>query len=1007
MVIGPIQFDTPAWLAFIPVLWIVVVLIGRRSLSGLGGVTRWSALIIRLLVVTTLGAALADPHLRREGEGVSLMLVVDGSASMPREALQSLPDYLGEPLSRAQPGDRLGLVTTAKDAYARVLPRDNVPPAQALRRAAESGDLDPGVRTGTALDEAIQMALTIKPADTAGRILLVSDGNETSGSLLRAAERAQATGIPVDVLAVDRGVGGEVVFDSLVAPATARQGQTVNLVATLRSTRATSGRLSLFVNDRPYDLDPGSDSNAAQIGVRAGVEPVTIPVELTRGGPQRFEAIFEPDEPSADAVAQNNYAQGVTFVESEGMILLVSTDVAASAPLLEALTSAELDVETRSPLRAFDTFQQLQAYDAVILFDIPASDFNGRQMDQLTQYVRDSGGGLVMVGGPDSFGAGGWIGTPVAEVLPVRLDVPERREMPKGALAIVIDASGSMGMRIGGTSLTQLDAAAEGAVAAINALSRLDLATVIRFDSTTRVVVPMIQVSDKQAIARRVRRLGAGGGTIMFPAVRQAIRSLMEADAAVRHIVILSDGQTGDRGEWVSVVQEANERDISISTIAIGDGADTQLLSTLATQTEGTFHPVSANAGGLAQLTQIFIKEAQVIKRSLIWEGEPFTPAATGAPSIPLRGIPTPVPPISGYIVTTDREGLSVVTLRGPQPENDPILAHWQAGLGRVVAFTSDATTRWSSSWVDWSPYDAFWEQHVRWVMRPAGSNSISVVTTNDGPRTRVVVNALDQAGEPLNFANFVSRTVGPDGESGELSLPQTAPGRYEGTFDSSAAGSHTIAIRYEATVDGNPERGTVLAAVTRPFADEFRAIESNPALLRRVADVTGGRYFETGIGATSDLFSREGLTAPVALRPIWLIVTLMAITLFLADVAVRRVRIDIPAMARVVRRAFKREQQKASQIDALRAAREKASSRLERAKPTVETKTTRSIKFEADPASARQPGDVVTAAPPRERPATSNGATSANPAEEEEGMSRLMRAKKRALEQRASDSDH
>ena len=530
-----------------------------------------------------------------------------------------------------------------------------------------------------------------------------------------------------------------------------------------------------------------------------------------------------------------------------------------------------------------------------------------------------------MIGGPDSFGAGGWIGSPLADALPIQLDPPQKREMPMGALAIVLDSSGSMAAGISGTSMTQMEAANEAAVSAVEALSRLDRVSIVAFSGEPRVVLPLTQARDKATIARRIRSISSGGGTNMYPGIREALTQLESSPAGLKHIIVLSDGQTlGDARTGNNLARRIARQGMTISTVAIGDNADHRLLRTIAKSGDGRFYSVT-NAGGLAQLPQIFVKEAQTIRRALIWEGKPFSPATTGIPTETMRGI-NAVPPISGYIVAAEREGLSLVTLRGK--EEDPVAAQWQYGLGKSVAFTSDATSRWASAWTAWDGYDQFWSQHIRWAMRPGGDSTLRVTTRNDGDRTRIIVDAFNPSGERLDFATFRARAATPDDQGVDIDLRQTGPGRYEGSFDTSKPGSYVLNMLYRAPGgDGAALEGSAQAAVVRPFADEYKALRTNHALLRRVASITGGRVLDAD-PARADLWTRTGVEMPVTRTPIWQALAIAAIAIFLLDVAVRRVRIDPAALARLVGRGAAREQARSTgAMSAMQAARQRAGS--------------------------------------------------------------------------------
>jgi uncharacterized membrane protein len=997
VIVGPVQFEAPLLLALGLAMWIVAWLIARRSMSGLGARARAASLIARLLVIGLLCGALAEPQLRRESRDVASVVVYDISRSVPLEQRTAATRYFEEALRGSDGGERLGVVTVGEEALVQALA---TPGLRELPIGHTGGD------DASDLGAGVRLAMAIAPDDAATRLLLVSDGNETTGGLLRAAEGARAAGTPIDVYPVLYEFESEVALEQIVAPSSARIGETVSLRFVLEATRATTGRLSLLVDGQPVDLDGESPLFSRRITLEAGTNVHSERVTIPGLGALRFEAYFEPDDAGEDSIAENNRARAVVFVASQGRALAYVRDPAAAAPLLEALAAAEIRVEVRDPSQGHESIEELAAYDGVALIDVPADRFTQRQQEELRAYVHDLGGGLLVVGGENSYGAGGWIGSPLADALPVKLDPPQRRQLSKGALAIIIDHSGSMGEPVSARA-TKQQVANEAAALAVGALTRLDIVCVIEFDTSHRVLVPPTPKGDGAQIQQIIRGISTGGGTYMYGGMREALEQLRGVDAGVRHVILLTDGQSsGDPSEGLEAAARMAAAGITISTIGVGTNADMRLLQTIAQTGGGRWYAVTQR-DDMLMLPQIFIREAKTIQRSLIWEGDPVEPARQAVGAETLRGFGA-VPAITGYIVTADREGLSQVTLRGP--EEDPILAQWQHGLGRVVAFMSDAATKWSADWVAWPGYDAFWQQHLRWAMRPAGSANVRVTTQDEGDRTRVIVDALDAAGERLNFARFQGRAVLPDLTSVAVDLRQTGPGRYEGSFDSSDPGSYVVNLRYEAPgATGALERGAVQASVVRSEGDERRALETNLPILQQVADLTGGRILSPD-PTQADLFRRDGLTPPVSLRPIWLLVAALATGLFLADVAIRRVRIDIPAMARAVKRALSRRAAASEeQIDALRAARERSrqemAERAERAstEEAAPAKATASVKFEA---GAGSPAATVVDAPAARKPAPATKATPEQPRadDDEEGISRLMRAKRRARQDMGED---
>lgn len=1020
LVVGPVQFDRPWWLVLLPASGLLTWLIGRKSLAGLGGPTRAAALAARLLVIAMIAGAMAEPALRHPVEDVSVTVVLDTSRSVPPAEQAMITDYLERVRDEsAAPGDRLGLVTVAREAYVQSLPS---------RLADTLQQREVGRTDASNLASGLRLAVAVAPEDAAARVLLVSDGNETTGDLLTAAEAARAAGVPVDVLPVEYDYPAEVIVERVVVPANVRAGETFNLSVVATATKRTAGRLLVTENGETIDLDPGSDSAGVTVELDAGKNVLSVPISPSRPGPRTYEAVFEPldvrtsggDRVVGDSIPENNRASAVTFVGSEGWVLVVGDDENETRPLASALRRADLHVDQRTAGLVPDDLTELNAFGCIVLVDQPAYGFSEAQQQALRRYIHDSGGGLVMIGGPDSFGAGGWIGSPLEDALPVQLDPPQKRQMPMGALAIVLDASGSMASGVSGTAMSQQQIANEASVAAVETLSRLDQITVLSFSGSYRVVVPLMPCADQAAISRRIRSIGPGGGTNMFPAIEGAYRELTKSPAGVKHIVVLSDGQTmGADSSGYTLASRIFGSGVTISTVAVGDGANDTLLEGIAQRGGGRFYKVSSQKA-LVQLPQIFMKEAQTVRRSLIWEGDAFSPDVVGVPTETMRGISS-VPPISGYVVTAEREGLSQVTIRAvqqvegsPEPVVDPIAAQWQYGLGRVIAFTSDAAPRWSPDWVSWAGYEQFWEQQIRWALRPAGAANVRVITEQRGDETAVVVEALDDTGERLNFADFEARVASPDGTGETLPMRQAGPGRYEGVLKSELPGAYIITMRYRAPGDPGASgesgaiRGVVQAAVTRPFADEFRSLKTNTALLKQVAALTGGEVLSRD-PATDNPWRRAGLTMPVMTRAVWIAAALVGIGLFVVDVGIRRVRIDPAGLAAVIARAFGRttERKTGEQIETLRAARAKA-----RARMVSQAEQAGDVSNRDGDMTGPSDGDgepVIALSGEAEAPAfegLSKPAPGAVRTDEEEtgGLSRLMKAKRRAMEEFKDD---
>lgn len=1016
----PWDFDKPWWLWLALPLAALLVWVGRKSISGLSGWGRRIALVLRVVAVLLVVAALAEPHWRKRADGVAVVAILDVSRSEPTAAQQGAMRFLSEAARSAEAGSRLGVVTMARRATVQTLPGDP-------KRPVDLKDL--GATDATNIEAGVRMGLALAGPDAATRLVIFSDGNETEGSLASIAQAARAVGVPIDVVPTRYRYDREVVLDRLVAPTNARIGENVTLRPILTSTTRTKGRLTISYNDVPLALDPATGSTSMEVELQPGTNPLSVPLRLSGTGAQRFKATFEPvagpDGQLGDTIVENNQATAVTFVGGQGAVLVLTGPgkPEEAEPFLRALDESRILAEAKEATGSFADLADISTFEAIALVNVSASDLTLRQQEALRNYVHELGGGLVMIGGDRSFGAGGWIGSPLADALPIKLDPPEKRQMPRGALALVMHSCEMPNGNFWGRRVAE---------AAIDALSAQDYVGIIEADwgGPSTWIYRMNPVGDRSAPKRALQNMRFGDTQSFGPMLEQALQGLTEVQAGQRHTIIISDGDPQPPSP--ALVQKFVDAKITISTVLIfpHGGFDVGTMRNVAKATGGNTYEVTKDEQ-LDSLPKIFVKEAQTVKRSLIWEGNPTAPTVTGGFEETFRGI-AGVPALTGYVVAADRDGLSVVTLRGV--ENDPVMAQWQYGLGRVVTFTSDLGGRWAKAWAAWGQFRPFWEQHTRWALRAAGSPNIRLFTEQVGDRTRLIVEALDDKGDRLNFLRWQGRAVAPDGTGESVNLVQRGPGRYEAMVNTGGTGSYTVGLTYEETTGGGSRRGSLQGAINRSFAEEFRSLRDNAGVLEQVAASTGGRVLSmdgTGGGGgpgPSALFDRAGLTMPLTRQPIWPALVIAAIGLFLMDVASRRLRIEPRAIAAWARGLVGKGKQVKSQADALRTAREKAARRMAQADagPALGMEiggngerggasaggggsaASAGVKFEASEAELRRargakgdapiitqgtpPGGPVRGAGPR------GGETPAD-AGEPGGLGRLKKAKKRAQE--------
>ena len=969
-------FAQPWWLMagflLVPVVWLAL-----RYLTTLGPARRILAIILRCILIIILITVLARLTRTKRNEQLTVIAVIDRSQSIPAQLQQAALEYLSKALLNKPPGDQLAVVDIAEAASISKLPSGDIAIRQ--RNTTLNGQQ-------TRLADGIQMAMAIAPPNTAVRILLLSEGNETGGDLKEAARIAAINKIPIDVLPLRYQYDREAIFKRLAAPTRARSGQTVSLRFILNSTVNTSGKLFLNLNGKTIDLDPDSPDVAADVDLMPGTNVKTVSLPVGTRGTHEFEAVFVPDDPKDDRVSQNNRVTALTFVAGPGHVLVVDTDGSAGMVLTRTLQKCGIDTRYCSVAELPDSLAKLMDTDSVILINTDCSNFTYQQQEMFCRYVTELGGGLIMIGGPESFGAGGWIGSPVAEILPVDLDPPQKKQLPKGALVLIMHSCEMPQGNLWGERI---------AIAAVKTLSRLDLVGILAYNwqGSGDWVFPLSEVGDKQAVISAIKQMQVGDMPDLGAHLQQAYDGLIDCDAAQKHIIVISDGDP--QPPTTQLLNQLSQAKITCTGVAVfpHSQADVQSLLRVAQLTGGRFYDVKDPH----QLPQIFIKEAQVVRRSLIVE-ETFSPQIVYSLSEITKGLSSPLPNLDGYVLTGAKGGLNQVILTSNQA--DPILATCQAGLGRCVAFTSSADSQWASSWLAWPGSERFWEQTVRWAAKPAQSSDCEVLVDVQGRQVNLNVEAIDDKGNFLQFTNIDAQVIEPDMSTHLLELTQIGPGQFQSRFHAAVSGSYIINLRYKKLADSKTH--LMQTPVTIPFAPEFQDLVDNEALLTEVSDITGGRILSSD-PTHVQLFDYTGLKFPETQLPMTQPLMLIWLAVFLLDVAVRRVALDLRAIARRVVAFVRRplaERKTDKTLERLRLVRKKLREQL--LSPSDESLASR--KFEAD---EKYLGDL-----PKTRGTLKSDTTIEKPLEKTEPQKKetdedkshiqqLLKAKRKAAEQR------
>lgn len=822
------------------------------------------ALIVALLVVT-----LAEPLMTSGAGAVNTVFVVDRSRSITDQTASQINSWIEDALAGAGAGNHAAVVSFGSEP---VLSEPAAPAADLGAGWTEiPANLDPDY---TDLESAIALSRAL-PVGGSRRIVVVSDGAENIGSALNQAGQAATDGTPIDVVPVE-GVGqSDLRIEGVTAPNAVWIGQPIAVIASVATSASGAGTVELWVDgvkksEEAATFPPGLSSFDFQVG---DLEPGFHALEVrVTGDNDRFE--------------ENNFAPLAIVVRDHPKLLLVApagTDVDLLKGALERQDAPDQGAEVTwiEPQDVPFRLSELAVYDAIILNNVPAGALTLEQLTALQEVTRTYGRGLVVVGGTQSYGPGGYAGTILEETLPVTVKVTDGRERQRVALLIIFDKSGSMSYDpLGGTS--KIEMAKEAARLAVSSVADGDQIGILVFNDQQQWVVPITTIEGQETrdeINAAIDTVTSDGGTEIYPALSVGYDAIRSVEADVRHIVLLSDGKsrTGTRESYQKLIEDSAGDRTTLSTIAIGDDSDTDLLQFLAEQGGGRYH-FTEKAEDIPRLT---MAEAQSAGSQSVIRGS-FQPIQKDPSPIMIGFDPRQLPPLDGYDFAEPKPDAQVVLT---STRDDPVLAKWQYGLGRVVAWTADDGTDFAHGWPTWDRFAEFWSSMVRWTLPDPENRPLQVATTRDGPEIVITITATAEGGAYVDRAETTATITAPDGTRQEtLPFTQTGPGEYELRYVPSTTGAYQIELRQQRGAEPIAE----LAGFAVPPSPELQPSAAAMPLLEALAARTGGRVLS--LDEPGAAFDGTGLHGS-ALRdydPVWYVPLSAALILLLAEIAIR-----------------------------------------------------------------------------------------------------------------------
>ena len=838
-----IEFASPLWLLLLPLagIWIYVQIRKNGVLSRFqkGLYTGLRSVVCLLLIL-----AMASPAAVWSAKDTVTVFAVDRSASV-RDSLEQAQDFLQLAQENRPAGETVGLLSFGATAAVEQLPSEETDLSAGLLSAVEEG--------GSDLAAAAGLAYSLMPERAAKRVVLLSDGKETSGDLLQRADILAQQGAVLDVYLLTAEERPEVQLTEMELDQVIRRDTRYEIGLRLYSTVDTQAIVRLYKEN--------SMIAEKEVAVRQGESRLVFSDITKEGGAVTYWAEIEAAE---DTLTQNNRVYNYTYIEDVPRILVIEEEESQWPALLE---SSMVSVERIRPANAPATAEALSRYDGVILADVSLDMLPEGWAEAAESYVRTLGGGLLVSGGENAFALGGYQGTTLEEILPVDMDLKTEGQEPDLTMIMVIDRSGSMVSTTYGVS--RIDMAKEAIIRSLSHFQQGDKVGVIAFDSEARwVAEPQEVTANAESISDAVARIQADGGTSILPALRMAYEAIAAENTKQKHILLLTDGQAEQSG-YDGLLQEMRAKGVTLSTVAVGEDADQKLLERLAADGGGRYYYTDVFSG----LPEIFAKETILAGKEFL-NNRSFYPEQKDA-SVILDGIES-VPQLEGYVGTTAKSRADQVLISDTQ---EPVLAAWQYGLGRTAVWTPDVSGQWTAAWLNQPEGAEILRNAVSWIMKSPMDDSLKVTAAAEQSRTRLRLEMPYEEG----IKQVTASVVDGNGQERETVFSMVSPGVYEGWLDTAAEGAYVAAVGKEKE-DGSWEYANTGFFISYGAEYDLTKGAGGTELLRQAAQRTGGRVLTSG----AEVFEGQ-IPRTMAEHELQKVLLVLALLLFLLDIALHR----------------------------------------------------------------------------------------------------------------------
>ncbi|MBF0543456.1 MAG: VWA domain-containing protein [Candidatus Riflebacteria bacterium] len=808
---------------------------------------KWILLFLKFSIVLLIVAALCDPKIdyKLPSSTSKVIFLLDNSPSIDLDIKKKVLLNIAGEITRLKGKVDCGIMIFDQAGYildAKQL--SDVEKINSLEEAANFLSHFSG-KSSTNLVNSLETArLIFRPSDR-GRMVIFSDGVDTSSKACDYFMNGNLSDIPIDTVCL-KGISLEKFsgIQRFILPEESFSGESVKAVVQFHS--LGSEKINLAIN---------------------GTDETTLKREfIAEPGWNSWETSFKPLKSgghvySVELSSQNGKVIGkehsLMQIQSLPQILLFEENKEQGEFFRELLQVSKIDfISVNNASRPASLIDLIGEHPAIVLNNLPKSFFSPSELVKIRDSVKE-GTGLLMIGGPKSFGQGEYTDTPVEEAMPVKM--PKRTVSEGLAIVLLLDSSGSMN----GIPYWYLIQAAKE----IAQLAKGNYLGIIVFSNFPQWLFPLQKLDNPEVVSDLLDNSFIGGGTIFSLPLAEAFAALKNHPADKKNIIMMSDGDPADFFAVMNFLNVFSEHGISISTIGAGQSVNPQVLETIARRTGGQFY----QSPDFSELPGLFKKEFKRISGPPVVEEE-FTPVFGSTLDL-LSGIqPGTVPSLSGFVVTLlkNRAENALCSTRG-----EPIIARWRFGLGKAIAFTPDLLPYWTKSWAKWDGLGIIFRNIIKDISQ-GNKNEVFVSISQAG--TELEISVAPSVGS-FQLSKLTLHS-GKDKSLAEFDLKSTEDGHYQAILNNLLPGIYKMEIF---TVDGKMVWN---GSIPVNESTEFKYRPDGENFLRQLSAKSGGKFYNGLPVKLDSSFQEKDFRGYISL---WSYLLFPALILYLIDIYLRK----------------------------------------------------------------------------------------------------------------------